>query len=196
MTAPTTDRALNSWALVQRAQAGDRDAFAEIYRRYQDTVFRFVYFRTGNRQLAEDLTQDAFVRALKNINSFTWQGRDLGAWLIAIARNLIFDHYKSSHYRLNVTVATVLDLGADLHDERVDVERQAQASADAADLLTAMRELTEMQRRAVVMRYLNGLSITETGGLLGINDTATKSLLYRARHAMARTLTELYGETA
>lgn len=84
-----SDPATEVWALVERAQAGEAEAFGLIYDRYVDTVFRFVYFRVGNRQLAEDLTSDTFLRALKRIGSFTWQGRDLGAWLVTIARNLV-----------------------------------------------------------------------------------------------------------
>jgi RNA polymerase sigma-70 factor (ECF subfamily) len=68
------DAAAEVWALVERAQAGESAAFGLIYDRYVDTVFRFVYFRVGNRQLAEDLTSDTFLRALKRIGSFTWQG--------------------------------------------------------------------------------------------------------------------------
>ena len=97
------------WALVERAQAGDAEAFGLIYDRYVDTVFRFIYFRVGNRPLAEDLTSDTFLRALKRIGSFTWQGRDLGAWLVTIARNLVADHFKSGRYRLEVTTGDVLD---------------------------------------------------------------------------------------
>src|SRR4029450_9068296 len=63
----------------------------------------------GNRQLAEDLTADTFLRALKRIGSFTWQGRDPGAWLVTIARNLVADHFKSGRYRLEVTTGDVLD---------------------------------------------------------------------------------------
>ena len=103
------DPAAEVWALVERAQAGESEAFGLIYDRYVDTVFRFVYFRVGNRQLAEDLTSDTFLRALKRIGSFTWQGRDLGAWLVTIARNLVADHFKSGRYRLEVTTGDVLD---------------------------------------------------------------------------------------
>jgi RNA polymerase sigma-70 factor (ECF subfamily) len=95
--------------LVERAQAGEAEAFGLLYDRYFDTVFRFVYFRVGNRQLAEDLTSDTFLRALKRIGSFTWQGRDLGAWLVTIARNLVADHFKSGRYRLEITTGDVLD---------------------------------------------------------------------------------------
>src|SRR6185436_8708591 len=73
--------------LVARVQAGDTSAFDGIYRRYYDPVFRFIWFRVTSRAVAEDLTSEVFLRALKRIGSFTWQGRDLGAWLITIARN-------------------------------------------------------------------------------------------------------------
>ncbi len=63
-------------------------------------MYRFCYHRTSSTQLAEDLTSETFFRALRAINSFRWQGRDFGAWLTTIARNLITDHYKSSRSRL------------------------------------------------------------------------------------------------
>src|SRR4029453_7175368 len=97
------------WAIGRRAQDGDADAFGEIYDRYIDTVFRYVYFRVGSRPLAEDLTSETFLRALRRIGPGSWQGRDLGAWLVTIARNLIADHYKSAKYRLEITTADMLD---------------------------------------------------------------------------------------
>src|SRR5262249_58120274 len=95
-----TNPAHEVWALVERAQQGDTEAFGLIYDRYVDTVFRFIYFRVGSRPLAEDLTSDTFLRALKRISSFAWQGRDLGAWLVTIARNLVADPFKAGRYRL------------------------------------------------------------------------------------------------
>ena len=121
-----------------------------------DTVFRFIYFRVGNRQLAEDLTADTFLRALKRIGSFTWQGRDLGAWLVTIARNLVADHFKSGRYRLEVTTGDVLDA------ERED--RGPEGSPEAAvvehitnvALLTAVKQLNPEQQECIVLRFLQG----------------------------------------
>ena len=88
------------------AQAGDMTAFGELFDRYYDIVFRYVLFRMGDRTLAEDVTQETFVRALRRISSVSYQGRDIGAWFVTIARNLIFDHVKSSRYRLEPTTST------------------------------------------------------------------------------------------
>src|SRR4029450_11140113 len=90
----------------------DQDAFGQLYDRYVDVVFRFVLFRVGDRPLAEDLTSETFLRALRRISSVSYQGRDVGAWFVTIARNLVLDHVKSSRYRLEMTTADVGDTQA------------------------------------------------------------------------------------
>ncbi|UWP87317.1 sigma-70 family RNA polymerase sigma factor [Dactylosporangium fulvum] len=182
------DPASEVWALIERAQAGDGQAFGLLYDRYFDTVFRFVYFRVGNRQLAEDLTADTFLRALKRIGSFTWQGRDLGAWLVTIARNLVADHFKSGRYRLEVTTGDVLD--ADRPD------RGPEGSPEAAvidhitnvDLLKAVKQLNPEQQECIVLRFLHGFSVAETAQAMNKNEGAIKALQYRAVRALARLL--------
>src|SRR6185312_13752829 len=81
-------------ALVDLAQRGDSEAFGMLYERYVDVVYRYV--RVGSQQLAEDLTSETFLRALRRMDSFSWQGRDIAAWFITIARNLITDNAKSA----------------------------------------------------------------------------------------------------
>jgi RNA polymerase sigma-70 factor (ECF subfamily) len=183
-----SDAAAAVWALIERAQSGDGAAFGLLYDRYFDTVFRFVYFRVGNRQLAEDLTADTFLRALKRIGSFTWQGRDLGAWLVTIARNLVADHFKSGRYRLEVTTGDVLD--ADRPD------RGPEGSPEAAvidhitnvDLLRAVKQLNPEQQECIVLRFLHGFSVAETAQAMNKNEGAIKALQYRAVRALARLL--------
>jgi RNA polymerase sigma-70 factor (ECF subfamily) len=182
------DAAAEVWALVERAQEGDSQAFGMIYDRYVDTVFRFIYFRVGNRPLAEDLTADTFLRALKRIGSFTWQGRDLGAWLVTIARNLVADHFKSGKYRLEVTTGEVLD--AD------QAERGPEGSPELAvvdhitnvALLTAVKKLNAEQQECIVLRFLHGFSVAETAQAMGKNEGAIKALQYRAVRALHRLL--------
>jgi RNA polymerase sigma-70 factor (ECF subfamily) len=184
------DAAAEVWALVEQAQAGDAEAFGLIYDRYMDTVFRFIYFRVGNRPLAEDLTSDTFLRALKHIGSFTWQGRDLGAWLVTIARNLVADHFKSGRYRLEVTTGDVLDA------EREDQGPEGSPEAAVVDhitnvaLLTAVKQLNPEQQECIVLRFFQGFSVAETAQAMGKNEGAIKALQYRAVRALARLLPE------
>jgi RNA polymerase sigma-70 factor (ECF subfamily) len=176
------------WLLVERAQAGDAEAFGLLYDRYFDTVFRFVYFRVGNRQLAEDLTADTFLRALKRIGSFTWQGRDLGAWLVTIARNLVADHFKSGRYRLEVTTGDVLDA------ERAESGPEGSPESAVVDhvtnvaLLKAVKQLNPEQQECIVLRFLQGFSVAETAQAMGKNEGAIKALQYRAVRTLARLL--------
>jgi RNA polymerase sigma-70 factor (ECF subfamily) len=176
------------WNMVRRAQDGDAEAFAEIYDRYVDTVFRYIYFRVGSRPLAEDLTSETFLRALRRIGSVSWQGRDLGAWLVTIARNLIADHYKSGRYRLEVTTAEMLDAdredhGADARPEAAVLERLTNVT-----LLEAVKKLNSEQQECIVLRFLQGLSVTETAQAMGKNEGAIKALQYRAVRSLGRLL--------
>jgi RNA polymerase sigma-70 factor, ECF subfamily len=184
------DAAAEVWALVERAQAGESEAFGLIYDRYVDTVFRFIYFRVGNRQLAEDLTSDTFLRALKRIGSFTWQGRDLGAWLVTIARNLVADHFKSGRYRLEVTTGDVLD--ADREDRGPEGSPEAAVVDHITNvaLLGAVKQLNPEQQECIVLRFLQGFSVAETAQAMGKNEGAIKALQYRAVRALARLLPE------
>lgn len=183
-----SDPAIEVWTLVERAQAGEAEAFGLIYDRYVDTVFRFVYFRVGNRQLAEDLTSDTFLRALRRIGSFTWQGRDLGAWLVTIARNLVADHFKSGRYRLEVTTGDVLD--ADREDRGPEGSPEAAVVEHITNvaLLTAVKQLNPEQQECIVLRFLQGFSVAETARTMGKNEGAIKALQYRAVRALARLL--------
>jgi RNA polymerase sigma-70 factor, ECF subfamily len=176
--------------LVDRAQRGDPDAHGLIYGQYRPLVFRFIWRKVHNKELAEDLTQDTFVRAMRSIDRFTWQGRDLGAWLYTIARNLIADYFKSSAHRTTVSVADFGDAGISPRDTALEGDPET-AVLDAirdADLRNSLELLTIDQRQCLTYRYLNQLSIAETGELMGRNEASVKSLTYRAVQALMRFL--------
>ncbi|MGV9302261.1 MULTISPECIES: sigma-70 family RNA polymerase sigma factor [unclassified Nonomuraea] len=172
-------------ALVLRAKAGDNDAFGTLYDRYLDLVYRYIYFRVGSHPLAEDLTSETFLRALRRITDFTWQGRDFGAWLVTIARNLVTDHFKSGRYRLEVTTAEVLDVPVDGEH----IPENAVVTAIINDrVLRAVRELNPEQQECVVLRFLHGLSLAETALIMGKKSGAIKALQFRAIRSLARAL--------
>jgi RNA polymerase sigma-70 factor (ECF subfamily) len=175
-------------AIVTRAQAGDPEAFGELYDRYVDLVYRYVYYRVNSATLAEDLVSETFLRALRRITSFTWQGKDFAAWLVTIARNLIADHYKSSRYRLEVSTADLLGSAGDRPDTEDGPEGAVLTSLTNATLLEAVKKLGAEQQECVVLRFLQGLSVSETALAMGKNEGAIKALQYRAVRALARVL--------
>ncbi|MEV7026036.1 ECF subfamily RNA polymerase sigma factor, BldN family [Kitasatospora sp. NPDC093558] len=170
--------------LVERAQAGESEAFGRLYDHYSDTVYRYIYYRVGSRATAEDLTSETFLRALRRIGTFTWQGRDFGAWLVTIARNLVADHFKSSRFRLEVTTGEMLDSN---ECERSPEESVLESLSNAA-LLDAVRRLNPQQQECVTLRFLQGLSVAETARIMGKNEGAIKTLQYRAVRTLARLL--------
>jgi RNA polymerase sigma-70 factor (ECF subfamily) len=182
---PTSDQA-RMMAAVRAAQDGDGEAFGELYDAYADLVHRYISYRVNNHALAEDLTSETFLRALRRISTFTWQGRDFGAWLVTIARNLVADHYKSSRYKLERSTADLIGAGADSAEEGPETE--VIAGITNATLLAAVRQLGAEQQECIVLRFLQGMSVAETAAILGKNEGAVKALQYRAVKALGRLL--------
>ncbi|WP_442945866.1 sigma-70 family RNA polymerase sigma factor [Nonomuraea sp. LPB2021202275-12-8] len=171
--------------LVLHAKTGDSEAFGTLYDRYVDLVYRYIYFRVGSHPLAEDLTSETFLRALRRITDFTWQGRDFGAWLVTIARNLVADHFKSGRYRLEVATGEVIDVPLD----GAHIPENAVVTAIINDrVLRAVRDLNPEQQECVVLRFLHGLSLAETALIMGKKSGAIKALQFRAIRALARAL--------
>jgi RNA polymerase sigma-70 factor (ECF subfamily) len=180
---PDADRA-EVVELVRRAQAGDAEAFGRLYDRYLDVVYRYVYYRVGGKALAEDLVSETFLRALRRIGTFEWQGRDFAAWLITIARNIVADHYKSGRFRLEVSTADMIDA-----DRATDgPENDVLDGITNASLLDAVKKLNSEQQECVVLRFLHGLSVIETAQAMGKSEGAIKALQYRAVRTLGRML--------
>ncbi|MBO0851300.1 MAG: sigma-70 family RNA polymerase sigma factor [Pseudonocardia sp.] len=177
---------LAGWDLVRATQAGDQEAFGQLYDRYHEMVFRYVLFRVGDRQLAEDLTAETFLRALRRIASVSYQGRDIGAWFVTIARNLVLDHVKSSRYRLEQTTSEI----ADLSPSTSGPEQQVLDGATHEELLRCVAKLNSDQKECIALRFLQGLSVAETARLMGRNEGAVKALQHRAVRRLAQLLPE------
>lgn len=181
-SASDEDVAARIISLVELARSGDKAAFGELYDHYHAAVFRFLYYRVSSATLAEDLTAETFFRALRGMSSFRWQGRDFGAWLMTIARNLAADHFKAGRTRLEQTTedTETLDSAAD------GPEREVLALLTSEALRDALAKLPLEQRECVVMRFLEGLSIAETADIMGRSVGAIKQLQLRGVRNLAK----------
>ncbi|WP_110180454.1 sigma-70 family RNA polymerase sigma factor [Nocardioides solisilvae] len=181
-------------ALVELARGGDAEAFGLLFDHYHRAVHRFLLHRTGSVTLAEDLTSETFFRALRSMQDFRWQGRDFGAWLTTIARNLAADHFKSGRTRLESSTDDLGPHEAALDRDRVvggrdpGPEEAALASATHAVLLAALRSLPDDQRDCLALRFLQGMSLAEVGEVLGRSTGAVKQLQLRGLRTLARRL--------
>ncbi|MGR7024061.1 sigma-70 family RNA polymerase sigma factor [Geodermatophilus sp. URMC 62] len=174
------------WELVRSTQAGDAEAFGRLYDHYVTLVHRYVLHRVGDRAQAEDFTSETFVRALRGIDSLSFQGHDVAAWLVTIARNLIRDHVKSGRFRLEVVTADMRDA-----DRATDGPEDAVvARLTNEQLLACIRQLGGEQQECISLRFLQGLSVSETAAVMGKKDGAVKALQHRAVRRLAGLLPE------
>jgi RNA polymerase sigma-70 factor (ECF subfamily) len=175
---------------VAEATAGSQSAFEQIVRRFQGPVIGLIARMTGDRMLAEDLAQETFVKAFRNLSAFD-TSRRLSSWLFRIAHNTALDALRRSRPAMLSLDVPSADGGAplDVRDPAAaidPVERDALGRAIEAALL----HLRPDQRAAIVLRYEEGLAYEEIGHVLGIPEATARSHVHRARRSLARLLTE------
>jgi RNA polymerase sigma-70 factor (ECF subfamily) len=171
---------------VRGAQEGNAYSFSILYDRYVDKVYAYCYHRVGDRQTAEDLTADVFMRALKRIGTFTWQGKDFGAWLITIARNRCHDHFKSSRFRLESSVAEVYDSTTPPPTYDARPERGLELADLRAQVHAGLAQLKSEQAEVLYHRFLQGCDVETTARIMGKNEGAIRALQYRALKALSK----------
>jgi RNA polymerase sigma-70 factor (ECF subfamily) len=174
--------------LVTQALAGSQSAFEQIVRRYQRPVISLIARMTGDRELAEELAQDTFVKAYRNLAAFDTTRR-LSSWLFRIAHNTALDSLRRSRPRIVSLDATAED-GVETADvppapaQADPVERRALGQAIDA----ALRTLRPEYRAAITLRYDENLSFAEIGHVLGVPETTARSHVHRARKELAQQL--------
>jgi RNA polymerase sigma-70 factor (ECF subfamily) len=168
--------------LIERAKQGDPAAFTDIYDRLQPAVYRYVLFRVEDTSVAEDLTGEVFVRVVSKIDTFTYRGRPLLAWLYTIARNLIADHHRRSGKRPYTSLENGGAVSPFDLDDAVD-QRLARAR-----LFKAISRLTEEQRQVIVLKFVEGFDNETVAEIMNKTVGAVKSLQHRALAALRRLL--------
>jgi RNA polymerase sigma-70 factor, ECF subfamily len=187
------------WELVERVKAGDMEAFGLLYRHYYKVVFAVVLKRTKDWHLAEDLTGETFLRALRKIDSVSDQGQRFPAWLVTIAVNLHLDLVKSSYYRLDRSWYGLGNLEynhASLGHEMMYVAepRNPEEVQTSLAILTELRrcvsELSPRYRQCIELRFMQGKSHAETAAEMGGNETSNRMLQHHAIKRLATMMKE------
>ena len=176
-----------------QALAGSQSAFEQIVDRYQRPVISLIARMTGDRALAEDLAQETFVKAFRNLAAFDTTRR-LSSWLFRIAHNTAIDAMRRSRPPPASIDAPHVTSAAGPHEPATPpgpdpVERHGARSCAGGGTGRASAD----QRAAIVLRYENGLSFDEIGAVLGVPEVTARSHVHRARKELARLLTAQDG---
>ena len=171
-----------------QALAGSQSAFEQIVTRYQRPVISLIARTTGDRTLAEDLAQETFVKAFRNLAAFDTTRR-LSSWLFRIAHNTAIDALRRSGPPPGSTDTQLVPASGAQEPAIPPVPDPVERQELSRALEAALAALRPDQRAAIVLRYENGLSFNEIGAVLGVPEPTARSHVHRARKDLARLLT-------
>jgi len=171
---------LTDTELVDLAKEDNKEAFGELYERYVEKIYNYIYYRTGNHHDAEDLTARVFFRAMGHIENYTERGVPFQAWLYRIAHNLVANWHRDRGRRkvipLDEFIAGSLKVDAP--------DRQAEDNEERERLLAAIRRLPEERQQLLVLKFVEHQSNAEIGEVMDRTEGAIKSLYHRTLIAL------------
>ncbi len=170
-------------ALVELA-ADDKEAFGELYERYLTKIYNYVYYRTGNRQDAEDLTAKVFQRAMSHISTYVERGLPFQAWLYRIAHNLVANWHRDQGRRKIIALDDFV--AHSLQSEAPD--RRTEEQEEQKQLMEAVRRLPEERQQLLLLKFIEQLSNVEIGEIMDRTEGAVKSLYHRTLLALREDL--------
>ena len=162
--------------LVTWATQGSSEAFGELYDRYVERIFNYVYYRTSNTHDAEDLTERVFLRAIKHIEKYENRGLPISAWLYRIAHNLVANWYRDNSRRQEIPLET---FEFTLRYQGEKPELALIRTQEQEDLLYVIRQLPEDRQQLLILKFVEHLTNAEIGQIMGRTEGAIKSLYHR-----------------
>ena len=170
--------------LIRPVQAGETEAFEDLVRAHEKTVYNLALRMTGDAQDAEDMAQEAFLKAYRSLGDFRGESK-FSVWLYRIVSNVCLDFLRRRSRRPSVSLTTEDEEGEeqqwDVPDERLSPERLLEQKLTREAVQAGLRELPEEQREILLLREIRGLSYEEIGEILSLEPGTVKSRIFRAR---------------
>jgi RNA polymerase sigma-70 factor (ECF subfamily) len=171
---------------LRRASVGDQEAFGVLYKRYSERIYSYVFYRTGSRFDAEDLTAKVFLRALRHIPTYQDRGVPFSAWLYRIAHNLVANWHRDGARRPESALDDMPFLPSDAQGPEGSLLQSERNEA----LLKMVRHLPPDRQQLLILKFVENYSNAEIGQVMGRTEGAIKSLYHRTLLA----LRDLAGE--
>ncbi len=168
--------------LIERARR-DPEAFGLLYERYVARIYRYLYYRTGNPQDAEDLTARTFYRALEHLPRYQERGLPFTAWLYRIAHNIVVNWQRDRRRRPVVALDHVVT-----HAEDSDPQGMLEEEEERERLMRAFRALAPDRQELLILKFVEGMSNAQIGAIMGRSEGAIKSLYHRTLLELKRNL--------
>lgn len=180
---------MNFEDLYKQAQKLDPQALGQLHDQLYPLIYRYVSYRLQEEQLCEDITSEVFVRLLDAFHRKDRNIRDVRAWMIGIASNLVNDHYRQKYHRKMEDLENYENFPA-----QYSTENSVERSLTMGEIRWAMARLTPDQQHVLALRFSQDLSLEETASMVGKSVNAVKVLQFRALAAMRRLLDEKWND--
>ncbi len=163
--------------LAERAAKRDRQAFGKLYDLYVDKIYKYIYYKSGRTDEAEDLTAQVFLKAWEAIENYKWEGYPFSTWLYRIAHNMMIDYYRTHRETFPLDTART-------KESSLDPFQSAIQSITSDQSKSALHHLTHDQQRVFILRFLEGYSTAEVAAMMDKDPDAIRALQHRALRAL------------
>jgi RNA polymerase sigma-70 factor (ECF subfamily) len=168
--------------LINRAQSGEKASIGELFEQYHTHVYRYLYYIVGDVHLAEDLTSEVFLRMIRSLPNYRYQGISFQAWLFQIAHNLAIDHFRKVSNKVQV------ELEENLHSNEPDLDSTVENNLNSDKLRDALKHLNDAQREVIILRFVAGMPINQVAQTLRKSEDTVKGLQRRGLASLRKLL--------
>lgn len=161
--------------LIKELIKGNESAMEILVKRYYDLVYSFIYRNTSDYNTAYDITQDVFIKMMKNIDKYQIENGKFKSWLLKIAVNTTKDYFRSKIYK---QINQSYDIDNHEIEDKANVVDILSKKEEAIKIKEAIKNLPKLQREAVILKYYNDLKIKEISNITGENENTIKSRLF------------------
>ena len=169
----TKDRLMDEMSLITSAKK-DPERFGPLYTKYHDQIFRYIYQRMDDQELAFDVTSQVFIKAMKNLHKYEYRGVPFSSWLYRIAKSELYQAFRDRKARKTVNVENMHIF------EMIEEFEEDTSSENKAKLISCLSKLNENDMQMLEMRYFEKRSYKEIGETLGITENNAKVRSFRA----------------
>lgn len=173
--------------LISSAKAGKIEAFGELYTRYLETIYRYIRLRVSDDRVAEDLTEEVFLRAFNALDTYEERGLPFSSFLFRVTKNLLTDHYRQQAEEVSLEDADQLPA------KETDLDEQLIASEMGKKVRRALDKLPDEYQEVIRLRIVLGLPTTTAAAWMGRSEGALRVLLHRALKALRKKMNEHDG---